>query len=630
MSADLQPTTDEQTSLDEAMQKYWGFSTYRPLQREAMECVLGGQDSVVVLPTGGGKSLCFQAPAMCMPGMALVVSPLISLMKDQVDSLRSSGVQAAFINSHVGYQEKIDIANAVRSRRLKVLYMAPERLVAERTIQFLKNEANLSFVAIDEAHCISEWGHDFRPEYRQLAILRETFPDIGFHAYTATATTNVRGDIGSQLKLKSPKVLVGSFDRPNLVYQVARKTAGLNQVMEVIDRHKGDSGIIYCTKRADTESYSAQLNALGLKTMAYHAGLEPYARQRCQDAFIREEVDIIVATVAFGMGIDKSNVRYVIHLGMPKSLENYQQESGRAGRDQLEAECVLLYQGTDYRRWKFVAEESGNVEANMRNLYAMNRYANGAECRHKALVEYFGQTYQSPHESTQSCNACDFCLGSLELVDEPLIVGQKILSSVVRQGQRFGGDYTAKVLKGAQEQRVLQNGHDSLSTFGLLKEFNASTIRDWIEQLCSQGFLAKEGEYNILTVTESGWHLLRGEATPRLLKPRVKRKKKSEAATSQVQKESWEGVDRGLFEHLRVLRRQQAEKLAMPAYIIFGDGALRDMARRRPTTSDAFSLVRGVGQRKLQDFGDLFCEAISDYCEQHKLDTNVTPKPVEG
>lgn len=631
MSADLEPTTDEQTSLDEAMEKYWGFSTYRPLQREAMECVLAGQDSVVVLPTGGGKSLCFQAPALCMPGVALVVSPLISLMKDQVDALQSSGVQAAFINSHVGYKEKMDIANAVRSKRLKILYMAPERLVAERTISFLRNEANLSFVAIDEAHCISEWGHDFRPEYRQLAILRETFPEIGFHSYTATATTTVRADIQNQLQLKSPTVLVGSFDRPNLVYHVARKTAGLNQVMEVIGRHKGDSGIIYCTKRADTESYSSQLNALGLRTMAYHAGLEPNQRQRCQDAFIREEVDIIVATVAFGMGIDKSNVRYVIHIGMPKSLENYQQESGRAGRDQLEAECVLLYQGGDYGRWKYVAEESGNVKASMRNLYSINGYANGAECRHKVLVEYFGQTYQPPNESSQSCNACDFCLGSLEMVDEPLIVGQKILSSVVRQGQRFGGDYTAKVLKGSQEQRVVQNGHDSLSTFGLLKEFAVSSIRDWIEQLCSQGFIIKEGEYNILTVTEPGWKLLRGEVAPRLLKPRVKRTKKAEAGkTSKVEQDSWEGVDRGLFEHLRVLRRQQAEKSAMPAYIIFGDGALRDMARRRSVTLDVFSLVKGVGQRKLQDYGEVFCKTISDYCQQHKLATNVTPKPVDG
>ena len=621
MSHDLAQPTDQ---LGDIVQQYWGYSTFRPLQREAMECVLAGQDSVVVLPTGGGKSLCFQAPALCLPGMAVVVSPLISLMKDQVDALRTSGVQAACINSLMSYGEKQEVAHAIRNGRLKVLYLAPEKLMTERTVAFLRDESQVSLFAIDEAHCISEWGHDFRPEYRQLASLKTAFPDVAFHAYTATATEQVRRDISKLLKLTSPRVLVGSFDRPNLLYRVARKSAGLGQVKEVIDRHPGDSGIIYCTKRADTEQISADLNRLGCRTLPYHAGIDGRRRQQHQDAFINEKVDIIVATVAFGMGIDKSNVRYVIHVGMPKSLENYQQESGRSGRDQLEAECCLLYTGNDFHRWKrIIDEESGNVEASTRALQAMSNYANSVVCRHSTLVEYFGQKYEPPGESGL-CNSCDVCLGNLELVDEPMIVGQKILSSIVRQEQRFGGEYTTLVLKGSRDQRILQNGHDRLSTWGLLEEHTPRTIRDWIEQLVGQGYLVKVGDYNVLQVTETGWELLRGKMTPRLLKPRRKTKKEKSTGQSKLEVDSWEGVDRGLFEHLRQLRREQAQAAVVPAYIIFGDGALRDMARRRPVSLDAFAAVRGVGQRKLEDYGDIFCAAISEYCSDHGLDTNVT------
>ena len=621
MSHDTENAVDQ---LGEIVQKFWGYSTFRPLQREAMECVLAGQDSIVVLPTGGGKSLCFQAPALCMPGMAVVVSPLISLMKDQVDALRASGVQAACINHLMGHVEKQEVAKTIRHGQLQVLYLAPEKLMAERTVAFLRDEANVSLIAIDEAHCISEWGHDFRPEYRQLASLKTAFPHVAFHAYTATATEQVRRDISKLLELESPRILVGSFDRPNLLYRVARKSPGFAQIKEVIDRHPGDSGIIYCTKRADTEQISGELNRLGYRSLPYHAGMDGLQRQRNQEAFINETTDIIVATVAFGMGIDKSNVRYVIHMGMPKSLENYQQESGRSGRDQLEAECCLFYSGNDFHRWKrIIDEESGNIEASMHTLKAMMNYANSVVCRHSTLVEYFGEKYQSPGESN-SCNACDVCLGNLEQVDEPLIVGQKILSSIVRQEQRFGGEYTAQVLKGSQDQRITQNGHDRLSTWGLLEDQTIRTIRDWIEQLVGQGYLQKEGDYNVLQVTESGWKLLRGEMTPRLLKPRRKTAKEKQAGRSKVELDSWDGVDRGLFERLRQLRRERAQLASVPAYIIFGDGALRDMARRRPTTLTAFATVRGVGHRKLEDYGEVFCTAISEYCLDHGLDVNVT------
>ena len=324
--------------LLEVLQKYWGYDGFRPLQEAAMRSVLGGRDSVVVLPTGGGKSLCYQAPAMCLDGLAVVVSPLISLMKDQVDALVSNGIPAAFVNSSQSAPERARVAEEIRARRIKLLYVSPEKLVQDRMIEFLKG-LNVSAFAIDEAHCVSEWGHDFRPEYRQLNLLRENFPDVGLHAYTATATERVREDIAKSLRLRQPEILVGSFDRPNLIYKVERRKSGLGQVREVLDRHKGESGIIYCTTRNDVDTLSLELNGQDFQTLPYHAGMSDGDRRHNQEAFIEERCDIIVATVAFGMGIDKSNVRFVIHYGMPKALENYQQESGRSGRDGLEADC---------------------------------------------------------------------------------------------------------------------------------------------------------------------------------------------------------------------------------------------------------------------------------------------------
>ncbi|MCK4305220.1 MAG: ATP-dependent DNA helicase RecQ, partial [Candidatus Eisenbacteria sp.] len=360
------------------MKAYWGYGAFLPLQREAMASILRKRDSLVVLPTGGGKSLCFQVPALAMPGMAVVVSPLISLMKDQVDALVQCGVAAACLNSSLPPEERRAIMSTARAGRLKILYVAPERLVQDAFIGFLRN-TDLSFVAVDEAHCISMWGHDFRPEYRELRILKEVFPGKAVHCYTATATEHVRTDIVRQLGLDSPEVLVGSFDRPNLIYRVARRHAGrskIQQLREVIDRHRGESGIIYCITRKDVELLSGQLSQLGYRSLPYHAGMEAVERKNSQEAFIREESDIIVATVAFGMGIDKSNVRYVIHAGMPKSLEHYQQESGRAGRDGLEAECCLFYSLQDYTIWQRIlgkptegatatasAKASGSAEA---------------------------------------------------------------------------------------------------------------------------------------------------------------------------------------------------------------------------------------------------------------------------
>lgn len=588
--------------LRDVLKTHWGYDGFLPLQQEAMQCVLEDRDSVVVLPTGGGKSLCFQAPAVVRSGVGLVVSPLISLMKDQVDGLNAAGVPAACLNSSMGPDARRRVFEDLEVGNLKLLYIAPERLVQPGMLDTLA-ASNVSLVAIDEAHCISQWGHDFRPEYRQLKLLKKRLPGIAIHAYTATATAQVREDMIEELELSEPEVLVGSFDRPNLSYKIMLRDGGTDQMATIMDRHRDESGIIYCISRRDVEKTSEQLNQRGYQTRPYHAGMSDEERRDNQDAFIGERVDTIVATVAFGMGIDKSNVRYVIHAAMPKSLEGYQQETGRAGRDGLEAECCLLYTGGDYGRWRAILDGSDSepTEGAWQSLQAIQDYAGSVVCRHAALVEYFGQSLDS-----DNCGACDVCLGELDQVEDPLVIGQKILSSVVRQEQRFGADYTVKVLRGSSEQRILDNRHDQLSTYGLLADADVRAVRGWVEQLVAQGFLAKVGEYNVLTVTESGRQLLTGEVTPRLLKP----SRAARAGKSRAHDDSWEGVDRELFERLRELRRELADEKSVPAYVVFGDASLRDMARQRPGTPAEFLEVHGVGQKKAADYGEVFLAAI--------------------
>ncbi len=595
------PMTIDQ--IRDVLKTHWGYDGFLPLQQEAMQCVLDDRDSVVVLPTGGGKSLCFQAPAVVRPGVGLVVAPLISLMKDQVDGLKAAGVAAACLNSSMDPAERGEVFEDLRAGELDLLYVAPERLVQSNMLDTLA-EADVSLVAVDEAHCISQWGHDFRPEYRQLKMLKETLPGTAIHAYTATATQQVRDDIVEELGLHEPEMLVGSFDRPNLSYKVMVRDGVADQISAIMDRHPGESGIVYCISRRDVEKTSEQLNQRGYHTRPYHAGMDDQQRKANQDAFIAERVETIVATVAFGMGIDKSNVRYVVHAAMPKSLEGYQQETGRAGRDGLEAECCLLYTGGDYGRWRAILEGSDSepTEGAWRSLQAMQEFAGSVVCRHSSLVEYFGQSLDG-----DNCGACDVCLGELDQVDDALEIGQKILSSVVRQDQRFGADYTVKVLRGSSDQRILDNRHDDLSTYGLLADSDARAVRGWVEQLVAQGFLAKTGEYNVLMVTESGRSLLRGDVTPRLLKPAARAAK---ARKSRAHDDSWEGVDRDLFERLRELRRRLADEKSVPAYVVFGDASLRDMARKKPGTPTEFLDVHGVGQKKAADYGELFLAAI--------------------
>jgi ATP-dependent DNA helicase RecQ len=610
--------------VQEIIVRHWGFRTLRPLQDRAMRAVLDGRDSLVVLPTGGGKSLCYQAPAVLRGGTTVVVSPLIALMKDQVDSLRACGIAAAQIDSSLSADERFAYEMDVRQGEVRLLFISPERLVQTDFYRVLQ-QIDVHTFAIDEAHCISHWGHDFRPEYRQLSRLREFFPRAAVHAYTATATEQVRQDIIAQLSLKDPVVLVGNFDRPNLTYRILPRHDVLKQTLEVVQRHEGETGIIYCLRRRDVDDLAADLQKKGIKAKPYHAGMTSEERHETQEAFSAEEVDVVVATVAFGMGIDRSNVRYVLHTAMPKSLEHYQQETGRAGRDGLEAECVLLYSAGDMYTFRAMltksAQEAGN-EAHLpgvfKHLDDMDRYCRGAVCRHRALVQYFGQAYEAEH-----CNACDLCLGDTEEVPDALVVAQKILSCVARVKQGFGIGHVTAILRGENTENVRKRGHDKLTTFGLLKGHGKPDVRDWLYQLIGQGVLLQVGdEYPVLRLNEASWEVMRGQRQVRLVQL-ARRKKGEKPEKSRAETTSWEGVDRELFEALRRLRRELAAERQVSPFIVFTDNTLRELARVRPSTLDRMRLIPGVGDKRLRDFGALFLPVIADQCHARGLALDV-------
>ena len=610
-------------AVDDVLQRYWGFETLRPLQGSAIHAVLERRDSVVVLPTGGGKSLCFQVPALIGddPGVALVVSPLIALMKDQVDGLVASGVPAARLDSTMSSDARQATFNGLRDGRFKLLYVSPERLMGDGGASFQATMARtgVRYIAIDEAHCISHWGHDFRPEYRQLGALRAAWPQVSMHAFTATATTRVREDIVRQLGLRDALVLVGSFDRPNLIYRVRPRLSRDQQLEAVLTSHRGEAGIVYCISRKDVDQTAAALADAGHKAVAYHAGLSDDERARNQDAFIDERADVVVATVAFGMGVDRSDVRFVVHAGAPKSLEHYQQEAGRAGRDGLAAECLLLYSSADFLKWRRIMELSGELsEADIAHLRQMERYAGAFQCRHKTLVEHFGQTYEGG-----DCGACDVCLGEIERVDDPLILAQKIGSCVARVKQRFGLVHVAAVLEGKSTPQIAQNGHDALSTFGLLKDLSAAEIKGYIEQLVARGFLQRTpGDYPVLELTATGVAMLKGQVAAEDIvlcrQPKASARSRSrggrgDAAMGRVERESWEGVDRDLFDALRALRLEIARGRGVPPYVVFHDSTLREMAKARPRSLSALLHVPGVGARKAEDFGQQFLDAIAGH-----------------
>ncbi|RPJ80216.1 MAG: RecQ family ATP-dependent DNA helicase, partial [Acidobacteria bacterium] len=515
------------------------------------------------------------------------------------------------IDSAMTESERRDVFTRLRAREIKILYVSPERLVMPAFLDFVKS-LGISSLAIDEAHCVSMWGHDFRPEYRQLGLLRDAFPGIPIGAYTATATERVRADVCTQLKLRDPLVLVGRFDRPNLVFRLEQRHNLLTQVRHVLDRHKGESGIIYCIRRSDVDDLCSQLNRSGYRTVPYHAGMEDSDRKRSQEAFVAEGVDIVVATVAFGMGIDKSNVRFVVHSGMPKSIEHYQQETGRAGRDGLGAECILFFAPGDYHTWKFILEKSENsqgLDIHLRKLSEVYSFCTSYRCRHRAISRYFGQNMDRPN-----CMACDVCLADLQPIAEPLVVAQKILSSVVRQGEAYGADYTTAVLTGAKDQRILQKGHDQLSTYGLLADMPKHEVRDLIEQLVSLGALARTEDHRVLRVTPKARLILKGEETPTLM--RVAKKTPVRIAEEDA---SWQDVDRDLFEELRRWRLVQSAVRKVPAYVIFSDMTLRELARWKPVERPSLEQISGVGRKKTLEYGAGILNLIREYAQRHEI-----------
>jgi ATP-dependent DNA helicase RecQ len=606
--------------------RYWGFDRLRPLQEAAIQASLAQQDSLVVLPTGGGKSLCYQVPAALTGRTDVVVSPLISLMKDQVDGLRQCGYPAAALHSGLTLDEVRAVERAMSAGELRLVFVAPERLLTPRFLD-LVTRAEVRTFAIDEAHCISHWGHDFRPEYRQLATLKERFPGATVHAFTATATERVRADIVEQLRLHDPTVLVGTFDRPNLVYRVVPRVDTDAQVADVISRHRGEAVIVYCISRRDAETLAATLRGRGVRAAHYHAGMQPEARRETQDAFAAETIDVVTATVAFGMGIDRSDVRCVVHAAMPKSIEHYQQETGRAGRDGLEAECVLLYSAADVVRWESVidksaaeAEVSPEVrQATFELLGHMRHFASAVACRHRLLSAYFGQEY--PRDD---CGACDVCLDEIEGLSDGSETARKILSCVARTGERFGVEHVVDVLLGADSERVRRWRHDRVSTYGLLKGTARKALVNMVYQLVDAGVLARTaGDRPVLQLNDASWAVMRGQRTVRLVQPA------QQVAAVPAAIESWGGVDQSLFDSLKALRRTIAAERGVPAYVIFSDATLRDMARLRPTSAAAFLAVRGVGERKLADLGPRFIQHIANYCRTQDLpfDDGAAPRP---
>ncbi len=609
--------TAEGQLVERVIQQVWGFDALRPLQREAIEAGVDGRDALVVLPTGGGKSLCFQAPPLVRQKLAVVVSPLIALMKDQVDGLVSNGYPAAALHSMMDEAESAEVVRRARAGELRLLYIAPERLVNPWITEMLR-EAVVDAFIIDEAHCISQWGHDFRPEYRQLATLRQRFPGVSVRAFTATATERVREDIVHQLGLDDPLLLVGDFDRPNLVYRVQARANARGQIAEALERHRGEASIVYCISRAETERTAAALRDKGFGAAHYHAGMQPDDRKRVQDDFMQERTDVVVATVAFGMGIDRSDVRCVVHTAMPKSVEHYQQEAGRAGRDGLEAECLLLYSGADPIRWLELMERSAgeagvSVSDDQRALvWEMRDYCSSVTCRHASLVRYFGQPF-SKHEREGGCGACDVCLGELVEVDDATMIARKICACVARLEQRYGAGHVIDVLRGGNTQRIREQGHDRLSTYALLRGHAGPALRSYVDQLVDGGLLVRSAdEYKVLRLTDEGVSLMKGEGAVRLIEPK-KTKKSSAAATRDSA--DWEGVDQVLFDALRGLRREIAGELAVPAYIVFGDTTLREMARAMPTDLREMARVKGVGAKKLESFGERFLELIIEHTE---------------
>ena len=617
----------QQQDIHGILKANFGFESFRGQQEVVIRRVLAGGDSLLLMPTGGGKSLCYQLPALAMDGVTLVISPLIALMKDQVDGLNANGIAARFINSTLPVRDVEGVQGEVRRGLVKILYIAPERLAVEGFRRFLSG-LTVSLIAIDEAHCISEWGHEFRPDYRNLRQLREMFPRTPLLALTATATERVRRDIVEQLDLKGAEVFVSSFNRANLSYAVRAKDNVERQLPALLSRWKGSPAIVYCYSRQETEDVAAALNAQGWVARAYHAGLSAEERRRTQEGFSRDRVPIIVATIAFGMGVDKPDVRLVVHTSLPKSVESYYQETGRAGRDGLPSECVLLYSYGDKVRQEFFIKRMDD-EGERRNaqgkLDQMVRYAQLHTCRRRYLLEYFGERWDEV-----DCGGCDVCLASEERGEfDATEIAQKVLSAVVRTGERYGAAHVAGVLVGSREQRILAAGHDELTVYGIVRDYDRNQLREVLGLLQGRGLLERnDGEYPTLRLTDEGREFLQHRS--RLSLPRLQatlRQAQGERVASASAGETVE-YDDGLFQELRALRRRQADARDVPPFIVFGDVALRHMAASRPTTREAFGRIPGVGKAKLEAYGAAFVDAICTYADAHGL--AAAEGPLEG
>ena len=605
------------------LKEYFGYDEFRPLQEEIISSVLDRRDTMVIMPTGGGKSLCYQLPALRLDGLTLVVSPLIALMKDQVDALKANGIAAEFINSSLTYAEIGRVQEQARQGELKILYLAPERLALPDFRGWL-NTLKVNLVAVDEAHCISEWGHDFRPDYRTLGNLRRRMPDVPFIALTATATERVRADILAQLGLKQPQQFIASFDRPNLRYEVRPKDRAFDRLVQLLRERKGESAIIYCFSRKDTEELSDRLQDAGFKALPYHAGMDAGTRRRNQERFIRDEADVIAATIAFGMGIDKPDVRLVVHQELPKTLEAYYQQTGRAGRDGLPSDCVLFYSYGDKIKQDFFInriEDSTEKRGAQEKLAQVIEFCTLRTCRRRYLLDYFGEDFSSGLSSpsgdgANNCGNCDVCLADMEDFDAT-IIAQKIMSAVIRTGERFGAGYIAQVLRGSKAERVLRLGHDKLSVYGIVQDFTDTDIREIIGLLLDRGLLYKNSEeYATYAVTEEGQAFLKNRE--RLVLSRPKGSEPVEASRADSRRDA-AAYDTALFEELRALRRRIASDDGVPPYVVFGDTTLQQMAHYIPQSEDSLSSISGVGAVKLHRYGDRFLRVICQYAQEHNL-----------
>ncbi len=599
----------------QTLKRYFGYDSFRPLQEEIIRTVLDGRDSLVLMPTGGGKSICYQLPALLCEGTAVVVSPLISLMKDQVESLCANGVAAGALNSSNDETENAVLRRACMEGRLKLLYISPEKLIAEAN--YLLRDMHISLFAIDEAHCISQWGHDFRPEYAQMGFIREMFPNIPVIALTATADKITREDIVRQLHLRQPKIFISSFDRPNLSLTVKRgyqQKEKSKAILDFIGRHPGESGIIYCMSRSKTETVAQMLQKQGLRVAVYHAGLSSVRRDEAQDDFINDRVQIVCATIAFGMGIDKSNVRWVIHYNLPKSIESFYQEIGRAGRDGLPSDTLLFYSLADLILLTKFATESGQQGINLEKLQRMQQYAEADVCRRRILLSYFGEA------TTEDCGNCDVCKNPPQRFDGTVIV-QKALSAIVRTEQQIGTSILVDILRGNNTPDVSEKGYQQLKTFGAGREVPARDWQDYLLQMLQLGYFEiAYNENNHLKITNSGSDVLFGRSQARLAvirreesAPAKGRKKKPTIPVRELPLGLPNTESEELFEALRALRKRLADQEALPAYIVLSDKVLHLLSTARPTTMEAFGNISGIGEYKKKKYGKDFVELIRKY-----------------